>query len=55
MEKARPVWKARNSRSFMTTLNDYLSFFDKVNKRIRDEQITELLPKLAVLRPARRF
>jgi DNA gyrase subunit B len=31
---------------FMTTLNDYLSFFDKVDKRIRDEQITELLPKL---------
>ena len=30
----------------MTTLNDYLTFFDKVNKRIRDEQITELLPKL---------
>jgi DNA gyrase subunit B len=33
---------------FMTTLNDYLSFFDKVNKRIRDEQITELLPKLQI-------
>jgi DNA gyrase subunit B len=32
--------------TFMTTLNDYLSLFDKVNKRIRDEQITELLPKL---------
>jgi DNA gyrase subunit B len=30
---------------FMTTLNDYISFFDKVNKRIRDEKITELLPK----------
>ena len=30
---------------FMTTLNDYLGFFDKVNKRIRDEQITELLPQ----------
>ena len=33
---------------FMTTLNDYLTFFDKVNKRIRDEQITELLPKLEI-------
>ncbi len=32
--------------TFMTTLNDYLSLFDKVDKRIRDEQITELLPKL---------
>ncbi len=31
---------------FMTTLNDYLTYFDKVDKRIRDEQITELLPKL---------
>ena len=28
---------------FMTTLNDYIGFFDKVNKRIRDEKITELL------------
>src|SRR3984957_15895009 len=30
---------------FMTTLNDYIGFFDKVNKRIRDEKITELLSK----------
>jgi DNA gyrase subunit B len=30
---------------FMTTLNDFLGFFDKVDKRIRDEKITELLPK----------
>ncbi len=30
---------------FMTTLNDYLGFFDKVDKRIRDEKITELLSK----------
>src|SRR5262249_50372063 len=30
---------------FMTTLNDYIGFYDKVNKRIRDEKITELLPK----------
>ena len=29
---------------FMTTLNDYIGFFDKVNKRIRDEKITEVLP-----------
>src|ERR1700723_1593858 len=28
---------------FMTTLNDYIGFFDKVNKRIRDEKIAELL------------
>src|SRR5947209_6511284 len=30
---------------FMTTLNEFMAFFDKVNKRIRDEKITELLPK----------
>jgi DNA gyrase subunit B len=30
---------------FMTTLNEYMTFFDKVDKRIRDEQITELMPK----------
>ena len=28
---------------FMTTLNDFIGFFDKVNKRIRDEKIAELL------------
>src|SRR5881296_42824 len=31
---------------FMTTLNDYLGFFDKVDKRLRDERVTELLPRL---------
>jgi DNA gyrase subunit B len=31
---------------FMTTLKEYLDFFDKVNKRIRDERIASLLPKL---------
>jgi len=30
---------------FMTTLNDYIGFVDKVNKRIRDEVITEVLPR----------
>src|SRR5579871_445702 len=30
---------------FMTTLNDYIGFFDKVDKRIRDERITELLSR----------
>src|SRR3954463_15711341 len=33
---------------FMTTLNDYLGFFDKVNKRIRDEKVTELLPQVGL-------
>ena len=31
---------------FITVLNEYLGFLDKLNKRIREEQITELLPKL---------
>ncbi len=30
---------------FMTTLNEYLGFSDKVDKRMRDERVTELLPK----------
>jgi DNA gyrase subunit B len=30
----------------MTKLNEYLGFFDKVNKRLREERITELLPKI---------
>ncbi|HEY2234846.1 MAG TPA: DNA topoisomerase (ATP-hydrolyzing) subunit B [Candidatus Angelobacter sp.] len=33
---------------FMTTLNEYLVFFDKVDKRIRNEQITEWLPRLGI-------
>src|SRR5881275_2910475 len=33
---------------FMTTLNEYLGFFDKVDKRLRDEYVTQLLPKLGL-------
>jgi DNA gyrase subunit B len=33
---------------FMTTLNEYLVFFDKVDKRIRNEQIAEWLPRLGI-------
>ena len=35
-----------NLTRFMSVLKEYLSFFDKVNKRLRDESITELLPRL---------
>src|ERR1022692_1234500 len=35
---------------FMTTLNDFLGFFDKVDKRIRDAKITEVLPKADLLK-----
>ncbi|HZP24654.1 MAG TPA: DNA topoisomerase (ATP-hydrolyzing) subunit B [Terriglobales bacterium] len=30
---------------FMTTLNDYIGFFDKVDKRIRDEKVTEVISR----------
>ena len=33
----------------MGQLNDYLSFFEKANKRLRNEEIT-LLPKLDLMR-----
>src|SRR2546430_2195033 len=33
---------------FMTTLNEYLGFMDKVDKRIRNERITELLPRIGL-------
>jgi DNA gyrase subunit B len=33
---------------FMTTLNEFLGFFDKVSKRLREEAVAELLPKMAI-------
>jgi DNA gyrase subunit B len=35
-----------NLTRFMGVLKEYLNFFDKVNKRLRDEAVTELLPRL---------
>jgi DNA gyrase subunit B len=35
-----------NLSRFMSVLKEYLGFFDKVNKRVRDERITEMLPKI---------
>ena len=35
-----------NLAKFMTTLNEYLGFFDKVDKRLRNEKISALLPRL---------
>jgi DNA gyrase subunit B len=37
---------------FMTVLNEYLGFFDKLNQRLREEKITELLPKLDLAKRA---
>jgi DNA gyrase subunit B len=31
---------------FITVLNEYLTFYDKVGKRLRAEKVTDLLPKL---------
>ena len=31
---------------FMTVLDEYLGFFEKVDKRVRNERVTELIPKL---------
>jgi DNA gyrase subunit B len=33
---------------FMTTLNEFLVFFDKVDKRLRNEKIAALLPRLGI-------
>src|SRR5207237_218671 len=35
-----------NLTKFMTTLNEYLTFFDKVDKRMRNQRVTTLLPKI---------
>jgi DNA gyrase subunit B len=37
---------------FITVLNEYLAFSDKLDKRLRDERVTELLPKLDLSRRA---
>ena len=41
-----------NLAKFMTTLNEYLGFFDKVDKRLRNESITALLPRLGMAQRA---
>ena len=37
---------------FMAQLKEYLGFFDKVDKRLRDKAVTELLPKLDLAKRA---
>jgi DNA gyrase subunit B len=41
-----------NLSRFMAVLKEYLHFFDKVDKRLRDESVTELLPKLDLSKKA---
>jgi DNA gyrase subunit B len=33
---------------FFTTLKEYLEFYDKVDKRLRDDRVTDLLPQLNI-------
>src|SRR5262245_62749399 len=33
---------------FMTTLGEYLGFFDKVDKRLRNEKVAALLPRIGL-------
>ena len=35
---------------FMGQLNDYLGVFDKANKHLRNQEVTELLPKLELMK-----
>src|SRR5271156_4495879 len=35
-----------NLTKFMSVLKEYLNFFDKLDKRVRDESVTELMPRL---------
>ena len=37
---------------FMTVLDEYLGFFEKLDKRVRNENVTELIPKLDLARRA---
>src|SRR5205085_3754146 len=37
-----------NLTKFMTTLNEYIGFFDKVDKRLRDQKATDLLPHVGL-------
>jgi DNA gyrase subunit B len=37
---------------FMTVLDEYLGFFEKLDKRVRNERVTELVPKLDLAKRA---
>ena len=37
---------------FMTVLDEYLGFFEKLDKRLRNERVTELIPKLDLAKRA---
>ena len=37
---------------FMTTLNEYIGYFDKVAKRLRDEKVADLVPRIDLAKRA---
>ena len=37
---------------FMSQLNDYLGVFEKANKHMRNEEVTELLPRFELMQRA---
>ncbi|HLH07279.1 MAG TPA: DNA topoisomerase (ATP-hydrolyzing) subunit B [Terriglobales bacterium] len=37
---------------FMTTLNEYIGFYDKVAKRLRDDKVADLLPRIDLAKRA---
>src|SRR5437667_537576 len=43
---AREEIEGKDLARVLTTLNEYLGFFDKVDKRLRNERVAALLPKL---------
>src|SRR5215467_6588594 len=38
--------EGKDLAKFMTVLDEYLGFFEKLDKRVRDEKISEMLPRL---------
>jgi DNA gyrase subunit B len=44
--------EGKDLAKFMTVLDEYLGFFDKLDKRVRNERVTELIPKLDLAKHA---
>ena len=44
--------EGKDLAKFMTVLDEYLGFFEKLDKRVRSEKVTELVPKLDLAKRA---
>jgi DNA gyrase subunit B len=44
--------EGKDLAKFMTVLDEYLGFFEKVDKRVRNEKVTELIPKFDLAKRA---